>query len=62
MARILRTTTVGVRVTKAPSVRTGCASAYSIKEDMEPRVINRKSHKKFVRNMFSIRGKAVKVA
>lgn len=59
MSRITRKASVGVRVMKVPQgINWGVDSSGNAKEsDFEPRVINEISHRKFVSNIFAIRGR-----
>jgi len=67
MSRITRSTTIGIRVSKTPSVKKASgrfkkvAAAMPV-DGLEPRVIDKTSHKKFVKNVFAIRGRTAMVA
>jgi hypothetical protein len=64
MARIARRATIGVRVVKGPIARRIPPNFFTNTEklkasqNIEPQVIDRNSHKKFVDNIFSIRRKS----
>ena len=61
MPRIARRTTIGIKVSKAPGVKSA-SGRLKATDGMEPRVIDKNSHKKFVKNVFAIRGRTEEVA
>ena len=67
MSRISRRSAIGIKVTKTPSVKRVSGKGTKVvaktvnEQGTEPHVIDRASHKKFVRNVFSIREKSAAV-
>ncbi len=64
MARIVRQTNIGVRVSKVPvtTSRTNQGAVFALQQEgSEPKVIDKDSHRKFVKNVFAIRGRTAEI-
>ena len=68
MPRISRRATIGIKVTKAPGIKSVSGEKQSkmvvkvtAEQGAEPHVIDRVLHKQFVKNVFSMRGKSAAV-
>lgn len=62
MSRVLRMTKVGVRVSKLPTVRSSRLEISDSIVNAEPSVIDKASHKRFVDNVFAMRGRTTSIS